>query len=530
MEAMKTWTWTRRRFLQTAAAMPAAAVAQSVVPRARAESRTRINLKVDCGAKGDGVTNDTTALQKAADIIQRAGGGELFIPAGVYVVGRQTAKSSGDAPGAYFEASDLFKVQGLSSLRIVGEKATLRMASGLRYGGFDPKTGRPMDATGGRSNAARVGRMLEIADSTTVWIEGLELDGNCSSLILGGQWGDVDRQAAATGIWINGCDDVDIVDVHTHHHALDGITVLHLAGPPPRQMPHRLQRVVSEYNGRQALSWIGGWGLTCTECKFNHTGRALNGGKPLMSKPRAGLDIEPNARTPQKSREGSFVRCEFIDNAGAGVVATEGDGGYSTFTDCTIWGTTNYSLYITKPGLKFLRCRIHGTAMHASDGRPERDGAPNAALATVFEDCTFEDKAWTDGAVFRNNHLYTIGRGAEAATWRRCTFINHKVRAVHVAESENAEVFEGCTFIHANAALPDGAHQALFEGSRIRSCRFLAGPEVASGTREYFVVVKNVTVDAPAPGEPPTRVEGARLRWQRARTGLVGEVAPGKFE
>ena len=532
--------WTRRRFLELAVAAPFVAMraggaeppagpSPSPPPASLSAAFPRVNLKSDCGAVGDGRTNDTAALRKAAELIQQARGGELVIPPGIYVVGEQRIKSDAKDSGPYYRAADMFKVHGVARLRISGYGATLRIAAGLRYGGFEPRTGQRHDATGGQSNAAAVGRILEISESADVVIEGLELDGNNEALALGGQWGNIDRQVSATGLWLNMCRDVRVVDVHTHHHGLDGITVLHLGGPPPGKMPHRLERVVSAYNGRQGLSWIGGWGLECIDCKFNHTGRARNRGEPLMSKPRAGLDIEPNARTTQRSRDGIFTRCEFINNAGAGVVAAEGDGGYSTFVDCTFWGTTNYSLYVTKPGMEFSRCRIHGTATHASDGRTNADPNPNPTLATRFEECSFEDKAWTDGTVFRNHSLYTLDRGGEGVTWRRCTFTSHEVLGVHIAEPSTTETFESCTFVHGNTALADGAFQSMFQGSRLKSCHFKETAEISRGPRAYFISLGNVKIAAPDAGDRPTLVDGPRVRWGDAASGKTGVIGPGIY-
>jgi hypothetical protein len=292
-------------------------------------------------------------------------------------------------------------------------------------------------------------------------------------------------------------------------------------------MPHLLERVNSEFNGRQAISWIGGWGLTAVDCQFDHTGRSVNhgggldDGMPLSSSPRAGLDIEPNGGTDERSRDGSFTRCEFVDNAGPGLVAQAGDGGYSTFDDCTFWGTTSYSAWANQPGLRFVNSRFYGTAVHASDGSSVVDPTPVAALATVFDGCTFEDRPWTDGTVYRSGALYTISGGTEAATWRNCTFTAHRLKSVFMGGASNHEIFEGCTFEHGDTTL-DG--QANFQGSRITSCHFT---ETAGFTRNACINVSSVVVGTPAAGADPTRVDGPRVVW--CGMGETGTIPPGTY-
>lgn len=484
------------------------------------EGYPRIDLRLDCGAIGDGVTNDTAAFQQAAMTLQTAGGGELIIPPGTYIVGGQDEVPG--SPNGFYQPWSIFKVHNLSCLKISGYGATMRLASGLHYGAFDG-AGKPVAGpTTAKSAAAHVGRFFEIVGCEDVLIEGLELDGNSSALVLGGEWGDTGRQTQATGIWLNQCHAARVVDVHTHHHGLDGITVLYLAGPPPKLMPHTLLRVNSEYNGRQGLSWIGGWGLECIDCKFNHTGRTINAGggvddgEPLASKPRAGFDNEPNAGTTQRTRDGVFTRCEFINNAGAGILSAVGDGGYTTFEDCLVWGTTSYSLWIRQPGLRFVNCAIYGTAQHASDGHTPEDPAPNPDLATLFEDCTFEDREWTDGKVHRANTLHTTD-GVQFATWRNCTFTNHRVRAVSMAGADTKERFEGCTFHFSNATLSANAAQATFRGSEMVGCHFTESAEISAGSRNYCIVIENVTVAA----SPPSTVDGPRVRWDCSITGTI---------
>src|SRR3954447_6174845 len=44
-----------------------------------------VNVK-NYGAKGDGTTEDTVAFQKAIDKVSSKGGGEVFVPAGDYIL------------------------------------------------------------------------------------------------------------------------------------------------------------------------------------------------------------------------------------------------------------------------------------------------------------------------------------------------------------------------------------------------------------------------------------------------------------
>ena len=63
---------------------------------------------LDFGAKGDGKTKDTAAIQKAVDAASKAGGGEVLLPKGVYLSGSVFLKSGVDfhlADGAVLKGS-----------------------------------------------------------------------------------------------------------------------------------------------------------------------------------------------------------------------------------------------------------------------------------------------------------------------------------------------------------------------------------------------------------------------------------------
>lgn len=84
----------RRRFLAAASLLPVAAaamsepaVAQTRKPATAAKAgAVRLNVR-DFGATGDGKTKDTLAIQQALDRCAVLGGGEVLVPAGVYLTG-----------------------------------------------------------------------------------------------------------------------------------------------------------------------------------------------------------------------------------------------------------------------------------------------------------------------------------------------------------------------------------------------------------------------------------------------------------
>ena len=373
-----------------------------------------MNLIKDCGAKGDGRSDDTAAFQKAAKIIQAKGGGTLLIPKAVYLVGTQT-HVAGKTP--YYIAPTVFGVKNLRFLLLKGQGATVRFAPGLHFGAFDPQTGAPHTAMPDYDPryAVGVGSMLEITNSRNVTVQDLDLDGSSGAYVLGGGWGDVGRQLAGDGLLLYGNTAVRISRVHSHHQGRDGILIgwTGLKASDPAT-PHTLTDCTFEYNGRQGLSWVGGRGLRAIRCKFNHTGRVRTAGDVLESSPGAGVDIEAEESV---CRDGDFEACEFVDNAGCGLVADSGDGGYARFRHCLFWGTTNWSAWSARPGLKYEDCRFYGSAVHTV-------GSPDPALATGFTRCRFEDKPWTDGTVY-GRYLLESDEGGENVQIVGCTFVVH---------------------------------------------------------------------------------------------------------
>ncbi len=414
------------------------------------------------GAKGNGKTNDHAAFVKAATFFNNRGGnGTLVISPGTYLVGKQIFTKGAKDKRAY-EAETILHISNVKNMRIDGAQGSvLKYADGLRYGTFDPVTGKVFEhgnkAFTKREYQANLSYCILIEGSNDVSVTGLTLNGNSDKLVLGGSYGDVGRQIEHYGIYIRNSLNIVIDKMNVHHFALDGICVDNDAKVPKNNI--RILNSVFEYNARQGLSWIGGNGLFVKNCKFNHMGR----GK-FVSSPGAGLDIEAENGPV---RNGVFENCEFVDNAGAGVVADSGDGGYCTFTACTFWGTTYWSVWITKPGFTFTRCNFYGSFVHGYD-------APDEESATKFYSCNFEDKPYNGKQPYGTFLIETNGK--RRVSFSDCNFIANKKKLCWVqATSDKPEEkyqFRDCRFIVKNADYQSGDFVGVLRGMAMKNCTF----------------------------------------------------------
>ena len=351
-----------------------------------------------------------------------------------------------------------------------------------------------------------------MSGSRNVVIRNIELDGNLAKHILGGAWGDTGRQVEAYGIFAFHNTDVHFDKVHSHHHALDGAVIgwtgLKESNPAT---PHKLTDCNFEYNGRQGLSWVGGRGISAYRCKFNHTQRGINNGVPLASAPGAGLDIEAEGSV---CRDGYFEDCEFVNNGGCGMVADSGDGGYSKFKNCTFWGTTAWSVWGNKPGLKYEDCNFHGSVVRVV-------GSPNPDLATRWTRCTFEDKPWADGKVYRQNSsafLLEISGHMENVLFDACTFTANTCKSIYC--SGKGVRFSDCTVTHKKASIDTGGFQCLIQGGDLIGCHFKEQFPPKTTSNWYIAIGGTRILDG-----KPTKVDGPRVHWS-GPGGPLGAIAP----
>jgi hypothetical protein len=241
-------------------------------------------------------------------------------------------------------------------------------------------------------------------------ISDIELDGNLGALQVGGKFGDKGWQIPATGIrLIDNYGAERLSEIYSHHHALDGLT---LYSSPDRKSSTTVSNVRSEYNARQGCSLTGGRNYFFQGCRFLHTGKSV-----LHSGPGAGFDVEAQGRA---IREVHFADCEFVDNRGVGLVADSGDSADMSFTKCRFVGTTQWSAWPKKPGMRFDNCTFVGTLVHPY-------GDTDLARAAQFLDCDFLDSRALSptGEIFFGagaRHAIVNAPDARNVLFQRCRF------------------------------------------------------------------------------------------------------------
>jgi hypothetical protein len=437
-----------------------------------AKLKDTVSVK-DFGAVGDGSTNDTDAFAAACTYLNAQGGGKLIIPQGTYIVGKQTLSGAFGLGGSYIPASIISFSNCTKPVVVEGNGSILKVASGLRFGSFNPVTGAayfPVLPFYNSDYVAGVGIVVKFNQCQSAIIRDLEIDGNIQNLVLGGLWGDTGRQIAAYGVWTYASNNFLAENIYTHHHALDGVVVGYtgLTEISP-QYPHTLINVVSSYNARQGLSWVGGTQLTALNCVFSNTGQST-----FTSSPSAGLDIEAESSV---CRNGLFINCEMQNNSGPAMVADSGDSADVVFIRCKFVGQNNYAIWANKPRLSFTDCSIIGVYVNSyySILVPED--------ATKYIRCLFSDEV------------------KYAATLYLTSTLGNVLSATNV---QNNVLYDKCAFITTRT------RPGVFNFATIKNCEFrLSAGTTITSNQDYFaifdqcllennVILDDITTNIPA--------------------------------
>lgn len=503
-------SFSRRRFVRRAGSAAIAVIAAGFsVPRLWAQPSRQFRPE-QFGAKGDGRTDDTEAFQSLGRAVTDAGGGTIVLrPRAIYRVGRQVA--SGGRADFAFGAQPMLLIEKVNGLVIRGNNATLRLNDGLRYGSFDPVSGErfdpPRNQVTKRGIAAVVGKMIEVSDSSDIRISDLVLDGNMDRLVVGGEWGGAEIQLPATGLQLTRVSRVLVENIRSHDHGLDGVYLygrnIAANGGPPDQI--LLRNVHCDRNGRQGMSIVGGKGLRFERCTFSNSGQGR-----VASRPKAGVDIEPNGRN--WSTDATFVGCEFTNNRGVGLVADTGNSHTLAVLDCTFWhgfaaspGVTLNSgdaLWLGREGVRIERCRVHGTVTHMP------------ASAKIVQ-TSFDDDVHPKYGRAAQTRRYLLSNAS--GTFSNCSFAVVGGGRLGLIHARPAIVLRGCRLHFGGTGVPAGGAVAVFSAqTTLQDVSF--SEAVGNSGGRLFIADNGATLVG------KVTVSGPHVRWHKT-DGPIGNIA-----
>jgi hypothetical protein len=210
------------------------------------------------GAAGDGITDDTSALQAVFD-----DAGLIYISNGTYIIDPDT---------------ELFI---RSNTTILFDPGAILKNAAHNLAGYD---------------------MLQLENVTNVNIYNPTLDGNKSgNSAVTGEWG--------MGIGIYSCTNVNIYNPHCINMWGDGIYLTARTGTTIHNQNIKIFNALCEYNRRQGLSIEDGKDILISNGIFRHT----NG-----TAPQAGIDIEP-FRAGQILKNVKLINPTTENNTGSGI-------------------------------------------------------------------------------------------------------------------------------------------------------------------------------------------------------------------
>lgn len=308
-------TDTTRRALLVGAASLLFSTGLPALTTTRTRGRTRIDAR-GYGVVGDGVHDDTAALQAAIDALP-ASGGTVLVPAGDFVI-------------------DPTRRLRLRSRMHLSLDAGTRLLA--------------------QPNAAERAYVIEANQVDNVEVSGGRIVGDRRThLGTRGEWGH--------GIMLRGATAVTLRDLHISQCWGDGVSI-GAAKTDGGAIPSRdvvIARVRCIANRRQGLTIGRSRMVRVSDCEFSETGG---------TKPGCGIDIEPDPG--DVARDILIARCVVRSNAGAGIQLYRRSAEV-TVRDCIIEGNRGHGVLAI--GAEDCRIRANVLRRNALGAIAVRKGA-----------------------------------------------------------------------------------------------------------------------------------------------------------
>jgi hypothetical protein len=458
------------------------------------------DIKIDFGAVGDGIADDTWAFIKAgkyfsnrwdingspllsgANINYAVNSGQLNIPSGTYKVGKQVSVPCGGLTttyGAVFgyggttaavsrAANTSFKYgfelivldNNINQMKIVGTgvtKPVIVYSTGLYLGYFNCSGTAQYNTTNG-AYVTNIGSFISAANCQNLAVQNIDLNGNNqpANTNYGGSW-DVGEgiQTGGSGLYLTNVQKISLTDMNIKYMTLDGVVIQDYYKDPsvfPGQPTTDavLSNIVCDYNRRQGFSWVGGRNVLVQNSKFNNTGVTTKG-TDGFGNPGAGVDIEPESDGTNWlwCMDGVFTNCEFINNEGCAMVCDEAAARAKTvtFNFCTFHDVSGYSVWSKGKAFTFNDSKVWGGFVYGNSGTV-------AGEETRFFRCDFADEEVVSrpGVYNAGYALVESWQTSKKMLFDNCTFrtlhANQRLAAVITPSSAEADynVFSNCQF------------------------------------------------------------------------------------
>ena len=346
----------------------------------------------DFGAVGDGVTDDTAAIQSAFNTINSG----MCVHFG----------------GGVFKLSGALSITNKTDFQIDGSGATIIAENEM-----------PVIAGNG---------LLYLTDCSRFTVKNLTFDGNRVRR--------VPSEVAAHTITVNSCKRFIFENVYSNNAVCDGFYFSARDNTDITTYCQNFQIIgcYADNCYRQGASVINGHDFQFIGGAYTNT----NG-----TNPQSGVDVESNPGGTIGNTRGSFIGVTFSGNAGSGIQISDVGGGRVFSVDCCYFSKNTKGAIVTFADQTIIRnSYFEGHSDQSITQGVVRFGPAVTTKSGIIDGCLFENNTSTSGDVF--THAVTSGIRISNNTFRNSGRFGVNIDGTNQICENN--IFSNCAFIGIN--------------------------------------------------------------------------------